>query len=50
MDRNCRYGLGIGIEDGINGYCIRIRTRGGIYGQIYPPSEGVPEGEAHGNF
>ena len=30
-------------------YCIRIRTRGGIYGQIYPLPEGVPEGEVRGN-
>ena len=25
-------------------YCIRIRTRGGIYGQIWPEPEGNPSG------
>ena len=25
-------------------YCIRIRTRGGIYGKIWPEPEGNPEG------
>ena len=25
-------------------YCIRIRTRGGIYGKIWPKHEGNPEG------
>ena len=25
-------------------YCIRIRTRGGIYGKIWPEPEGLPLG------
>ena len=25
-------------------YCIHIRTRGGIYGKIWPEPEGFPEG------
>ena len=29
-------------------YCIRNRTRQGIYGQIYPLREGVPEGTPEG--
>ena len=28
--------------------CIRIRTRGGIYGKIWPEPEGLPEGAAQG--
>ena len=27
-------------------YCIHIRTRRGIYGEIWPQPEGVPEGAA----
>ena len=30
-------------------YCIRIRRRGGIYGEIWPEPRGVPEGAARGN-
>ena len=30
-------------------YCIRIRTRGGIYDEIWTEPKGVPEGEARGN-
>ena len=29
-------------------YCIRIRTRGGIYGKIWLEPEGLPEGSARG--
>ena len=29
--------------------CIRIRTRGGIYDEIWPEPKGVPEGAARGN-
>ena len=28
-------------------YCICIRTRGGIYGKIWPEPEGNPEGSDH---
>ena len=28
--------------------CIRIRTRGGIYGKIWPEPEGLPESAAQG--
>ena len=31
-----------------NLYCIRIRTRGGIYGKIWPEPEGLPAGTARG--
>ena len=30
-------------------YCIRIRRRWGIYGEIWPEPKGVPEGAARGN-
>ena len=29
--------------------CIRIRTRGGIYGKIWPEPEGLPEGNPKGS-
>ena len=32
----------------VSWYCISIRTRGGIYGQIYPSPEEIPEGKAEG--
>ena len=28
-----------------NKYCIRFKTRGGIYGKIWPEPEGFPKGE-----
>ena len=38
--------LGILAINRCHEYCIRIRTRRGIYGQIYPLPEGVPKGKA----
>ena len=32
----------------IESVCIRIRTRGGIYGKIWSEPEGLPEGAARG--
>ena len=36
------------INDQMSVYCIRIRTRGGIYGKIWPEPEGLPKGAARG--
>ena len=30
-----------------NVFCIRIRTRVGIYGKVWPEPEGNPEGSGH---
>ena len=32
------------------GFCIRIRTRGGIYGKIWPEPEGLPKGAVRGQY
>ena len=33
----------------IQTHCIRIRTRGGMYGKIWPEPEGLPEGNPKGS-
>ena len=43
------YFVQYGIGERVTGYCIRIRTRQGIYGQNNPLPEGVPEGKVRGN-
>ena len=39
----------MGIKVKHSRYCIRIRRRRGIYGEIWPEPKGVPEGAARGN-
>ena len=36
------------IVDEVGKSCIHIRTRGGIYGKIWPEPKGLPEGAARG--
>ena len=39
----------LGLTDDKEIFCICIRTRGGIYGEIWPEPKGVPKGAARGN-
>ena len=36
-------GPALAVTYSVREYCIRIRTRGGIYGKIWPEPEGLPD-------